>query len=272
MKTITGILSLLLLLNIPGSGQPNDLFTRLRAISGNGVDFYNVDGIEITSQSFNNEFSEKAILKQFKRYSIKESDLRSKDDSLPFNNYYISKMEETTPGLRQATSYYFIENRDKTWTAITFVLINKTDRPFEREFAELVCNKQIPKNIFSPLATDSIDFAGRALALNNSCKWMGINNVQCSGYGQMNWSVHKDLQDAQRAADGQLMINKALKGVRVAEEKEVAVLFEGKETSARKVTFDFTGIRSVMIRASGGKTLTVYYVAAPFAIISSVAY
>ena len=36
----------------------------------------------------------------------------------------------------------------------------------------------------------------------------------------------------------------------------------GQPTTAKKVTYDFTGVRSVLVGIGGGKTLTVYYVAA----------
>ena len=54
------------------SQDAGTLYTRLRGISNGGIDFFNVDGIEITSQILGGEFSKKNIAKKFKRYSIKE--------------------------------------------------------------------------------------------------------------------------------------------------------------------------------------------------------
>ena len=42
----------------------------------------------------------------------------------------------------------------------------------------------------------------------------------------------------------------------------VDILFEGTATKAKKVIYDLTGITSLLASASGGKTLTIYYVAA----------
>jgi hypothetical protein len=97
--------------------QDDSLFSRLQAISNSGTDFFNVDGIEITSQQLNAAFSKKTILKKFRKYSIKENDLNGVDSSIQYQNYYVSKSEEISPGTVQRTSYYFIENKSKGITA-----------------------------------------------------------------------------------------------------------------------------------------------------------
>ena len=245
-------------------GQKNDsLFSRLRAISNSGTDFFNVDGIEITSQNINSEFSKKNILKKFKKYSINENDLNGSDSSIQNQNYYISKSEEISQGTIQQTAYYFIESKSKGITAITFAGINKSDKVFEREFVGLIMNDEIPKSVYSPLEIDSINFAGRKIALGKSCHWMGINNVQCPYYGQMNWSVHKTLDDASQGVTNQYHVIKAKRGGKIISEELIDVIFEGTEIKAKKVVYDFKGVKSLLVGMSGGKTLTIYFVAAP---------
>jgi hypothetical protein len=245
-------------------GQNNDsLFSRLQGISNSGTDFFNVDGIEITSQSSGNEFSKKNVLKKFKKYSIKESDLNSSDSLIDLPNFYVSKTKEICAGTIQNTSYYFIENSNKGLTAITFGSINKKNRDFERQFVKLINDNNIPRSIYAPLQIDSINFSGRKIALGGSCRWMGINNVQCPYYGQMNWSVHKTFGDASNSVDNQFNIIKAKKNGKIISEELVDVIFEGTETKARKVIFDFKGVTSLVAGMSGGKTLTIYFVAAP---------
>ena len=191
--------------------QHDSLFQRLQAISNSGLDFFNVDGIEITSQTINLEFSKKSILKKFKKFSIKESDLTSSDSSILSQNYYVSKSEEIAAGTVQHSSYYFIENKSMSFTAITFSDINKSDKAFENKFVALIINGEIPKSVYTPLEIDSINFAGRKIALGKSCHWMGINNVQCPYYGQMNWSVHKTLEDASESVNNQYTVIKIKK-------------------------------------------------------------
>lgn len=245
-------------------GQNNDdLFSRLQAISNNGTDFFNVDGIEITSQNINSGFSKKNIVKKFKKYSIKESDLNSIDSLIQKQSYYVSKAEEVSIGTIQQTSYYFIENENKGITAITFSAVNKSDKVFEREFVSLVVNGGIPKSTYQPLEISSINFAGRKIELGASCQWMGINNVQCPYFGQMNWSVHKTLDDASRSVTNEYNVIKAKKGGKIISEELVEVVFEEAEVKARKVVYDFKGVKSLLVGMSGGKTLTIYFVAAP---------
>jgi hypothetical protein len=244
--------------------QQNDsLLSRLQAISNSGTDFFNVDGIAIISQHINAAFSKKTILKKFKKYSIKENELNGVDSSIQYQNYYVSKSDEISPGTVQQTSYYFIENKSKGITAITFANVNKIDRVFEREFITLIINDQIPKSVYTSLVIDSINFAGRNIVLGKSCNWMGINNVQCPYYGQMNWSVHKTLEDASQSVTNQYNIIKVKKGGKIISEELVDVIFEGTEVKAKKVVYDFKGVTSLLVGMSGGKTLTIYFVASP---------
>jgi hypothetical protein len=245
-------------------GQNKDsLFSRLRGISNNGTSFFNVDGIEITSQTITTEFSKKSILKNFRKYSIKESDLNTMDSLIGMPNFCVSKSEEISAGTIQNTSYYFIENSNKWLTAITFASVNKKDKDLEREFVKLINDNSIPKTIYEPMQIDSINFAGRKIALGGSCHWMGINNVQCPYYGQMNWSVHKTLDDASQSATNQYNILKAKKGGKIISEESVDVIFEGNEVKAKKVVYDFKGVASLLVGMSGGKILTIYFVGAP---------
>ena len=62
-------------------GQENDDFSkRLKAINNQTIIFYNVDGVDFSSQTFSNEFSEKGLKKLYRKYSIKESDIKTKDE------------------------------------------------------------------------------------------------------------------------------------------------------------------------------------------------
>lgn len=245
-------------------GQPNDsLFSRLRAISNNGVDFYNVDGIVITSQKKDVEFSSKNISTKFRQLSIKEKDLNSADTTLGFKNFYVYKSKEKPKGIFNNTSFYFIESSDQKLMGITFNSKNKTDKELERTIVRLIKNDAIPKSIFTPLEIDSIDFAGRKIYLGKRCNWMAINNVQCPYNGQMDWSIHKSLDDASQALNNRFTSIKASKGGKIISDTTVTVIFEGTEIKSRRIVYDFTGIKSLLVGMSGGKTLTVYYVAAP---------
>lgn len=255
---------ILLLISCLSYGQDNDnIFTRLQAISNNGVDFFNIDGIEITSQKIDALFTPKNISKKFKQLKIKENELVTGDSLLGFKNYYVFKSQEEPKGLHNNISYYFIESSDQKILGFTFASVNKTDKELERKFIKLVKDNLIPKSVYNDIQIDSIDFAGRKIPLGGSCHWMGINNVQCHYYGQMNWSVHKDYDDALKTVNNQFESIKARNNGKIIADTIVNVTFEGTKTTAKRVVYDFTGVTSALIGMSGGKTLTIYFVAAP---------
>ena len=241
--------------------QNDNLFNRLQAISYNGLTFYNVDGYSISSQTLNYKFTEKVLKKVYRKYSISKKDEKIKDKNLIYNNYHVSQSDNVTPKLIQNNSYYFLENNSKRVTIIQFGSINKKDREFERKMVNLIMENTIPKKCFTSMVIDSINFVGRKIKLGNSCKWTNVNTVQCPYYGEMNWSVHKNLKDAENTVEQQLEITKSRKGGKVIFEDIVDIKFEGTETKAKKVIYDFTGVTSLLVGMSGGKTLTIYYVA-----------
>lgn len=262
MRTL--LVALFLFAGITSYGQSNDsLFTRLHGLSIRDMEFFDVDGIEITCQTINTAFSAKNINKQFKQYKIKERDLTITDSLISQRNFYILKSDEVAPGTIQTSSAYFVENPGKGVTAFTFGAINKDIRDFERLFIKLILDNSIPKSVYDKQQIDSINFAGRKIPLGRSCYWKGVNNVQCPNYGQMNWSVHKTLDDAAQGVTNQMNVIKGRKVGRFISEESVDVIFEGNEVKARKTVFDFKGVSGLLAGMSGGKTLTIYFVSAP---------
>jgi len=256
------LFTIFLLFTITLSFAQNDsIFNRLQAINNNGLSFYNIDGYTITSQTLNYPFTEKGLKKAYRKYSIKKKVKKTKDEQLPYNNYYINNEESITENLVQNNSYYFIENQEKRITIIQFSSINKRDKEFERTIVKPIIEKKIPKENFASMRIDSINFVGRKIKLGNSCNWTNVNTVQCPYYGEMNWSVHKDLEDAKNTVEQQFSITKSRKNGKVISEEIVDIEFEGTETKAKKIIYDFTGLTSVLASMSGGKTLTIYYVA-----------
>jgi hypothetical protein len=241
----------------------DDVFSRLQAISNNGIDFFNVDGIEITSQRTNASFAPKNISKEFKQFKIKKKELIQGDSLLGFQNYYVFKTQEEPKGYHNNISYYFVKNSNNQVVGFTFASINKTDKEFERKFISSIMNNQIPNFVYNDLQADTIDFAGRKIPLGANCNWMGVNNIQCRYYGQMNWSVHQNLEGARETMNNHFASIKSRKNGEVVADTTVNVLFEGIETKAKKVVYDFTSVTSALVGMSGGKTLTIYYVAAP---------
>lgn len=262
MKKIFTIV-LLILISCLASAQTSELFDRLQGISNNGVDFFNVDGIEITKQTKTMAFNAKNIAKYFKQLGVKEKELTQTDSIIGFSNFYVRKSDEKKKGLINYISYYFIQSKNGEVTAFTFATINKISIEFERQFVKLALDNAIPKEVFNSPTIDSINFAGRKIPLGSSCNWMGVNNVQCRYYGQMNWSVHKSFDDAKQSVNNHFLSISSRNNGKVILDTTVAVIFEGAETNAHKIIYDFKGITSFLAGMSGGKTLTIYFVAVP---------
>lgn len=179
-------------------------------------------------------------------------------------NFHIAKAHKVSDEITQYTSYYFVKNTHDEITAITFTALHKTGKDFEWRMVNDICNNRVPKNLYTPLVVDSINFAGRKIDLGNRCKWMGVNNIECPLYGQMNWSVHKTIEGAAQSIKDQYNVIVAGNKGKIISDEMVDVVFEGRDAKARKIVFDPKGlVTSLLIRMAGAKTLTVYFVAAP---------
>ncbi|WP_299242283.1 hypothetical protein [uncultured Aquimarina sp.] len=243
-----------------GFAQDEGMFERLRAIRNSGTTFYNVDGIDFTSQNISSEFNDKNLKKAYRKNKIKKKDVKIADKQLKFENYKVVKREEFENALVSVSVNYFVKNNDNRISIFWFGYYDNDNPEFERKMIELIINNKIPKTCFSSIKTDNINFAGREIKLGGNCNWMNINNIQCPYYGQMNWSVHKTKESADLSIKNALKATKTKNGGKVISEEEVDIIFEEVTTKAKKVYYDFTGVTSLFASMSGGKNLTIYYV------------
>lgn len=255
------ILLILLIFNFQfGSAQNEKLFDRLNAINNSGTIFYNVDGIDFTSQTIFSDFNDKNLKKAYRKYKIKKTDIKETDKELNFENYKVVKREQLDNNLSSISVNYFVKNKDNRISIFWFGYYNKSNPEFERKMIELILNNEVPKSCFSSLKTNEVNFAGRKIELGGNCNWMNINNIQCPYNGQINWSVHKTKESADLSIQNQLKATKTKNGGKVESEEEIEIIFEGVPTTAKKVYYDFTGVTSLLVSMSGGKNLTIYYV------------
>ncbi|WP_447951083.1 hypothetical protein [Chryseobacterium koreense] len=253
-------LTILLILTSSICFSQESIFDRLTALNNNNKIWYNIDGYSVTSEIFNNSFDEKGLKKVLKKHNISEADVKIKDNKINFNNLFVSKQQKIVGDIYQTNNYYFVENPNKTTTVIWFIKNGKTDKETEEELVNKILENNIPEENFVPLKINSIDFAGRKIELGNSCYWTFLNTVQCPYFGEMNWSIHKTLRDAQECVENQLIVTKSRKSGKVTSEEFVNVDFEGVPTKAKKVIYEFSGVTSALAGMSGGKSLTVYYI------------
>jgi hypothetical protein len=241
--------------------QEIKILERLVALDNNGKIWYNIDGYSVTSEVFNYNFDEKGLKKVYKKHSIKEDDLKIKDDSISSQNIVVHKTEKLNDKLTQRNSYYFVENIDKKIIVIWFAKTSIENFIMQRELTNLIIENKIPRSNFVSMQTNQINFGNRQIELANSCYWTFLNTVQCPYFGEMNWSVHYSLEDAKESVENQLEMTKSRKSGKILSEEIVDVEFENVPTKAKKVIYDFTGLTAALAGMSGGKTLTIYYVA-----------
>ena len=194
----------------------------------------------------------------FRKHNISDSDQKYKDENITLNNYFISKQQNVIENIFQTNNYYFIESQNKTIIVIWFAKTGKTDKETEELLVNAILENKIPKENFVPMQISSINFADRTIELGNSCYWTFLNTVQCPYFGEMNWSIHKTLDDAKESVKNQFNITKSRKMGKVISEEMVDVEFEGVETKAKKAVFEINAVASTL---AGGKSLTIYYVA-----------
>ena len=243
------------------SAQENNILNRLSVLPNGGKIWYNIDGYSVTSENFNYSFDEKGLKKVFRKHNIEDSDIKTKDNLIVYNNLYVSKQQKVNDHQSQNNSYYFVEKPNKTIDVIWFIKNGKTDRETEEKLVNAIVENKIPKENYVPMKINAINFAGRTIELGNDCYWTFLNTIQCPYRGEMNWSVHKTLEDAKETIENQLNNTKSKKGGKVTSEEIVNVEFEGVTSKAKKVIYDFTGVTSALAGMSGGRTLHIYYIA-----------
>lgn len=242
--------------------QENDIFERLSVLVDNKDNtWYNIDNYSVKDENTKYSFDEKGLKKAYKKFRISDTDIKTKDPNIKINHLFVTKQEKITANLYQTNNYYFIENSSKNIRVISFANNGKVDHSMEVELVNLIIDDKIPQENYFSMHTDSINFAGRQIELSKQCYWTFLNSVQCPYMGQMNWSIHKTLDDAKDAIETQYTITTNRNGAKITNEETVDVEFEGVPTKAKKILLSLTGVNSLLAGTTGGKSLTVYYVA-----------
>lgn len=127
-----------------------------------------------------------------------------------------------------------VPHYQKGLIAIVFSGSNYTEPEFLNEFISSIAFKGVPKNIIMESFPDSISFLDFKFKRNEHCSWMGPRNLECYPNGQMNWSIHSSLENAQKSAD--LQLHQTLSNdVKILRDDSIKVTFVGKNTIARRV-------------------------------------
>jgi hypothetical protein len=232
-----------------------DVFSNTHGLKQKDVTFYEVEGYEITVLNDKGNWDEKGISKLKRKYKIDKGSNGDMDSLFSLNRCF-KRIEQRTPSVKQTGIYYFFPKGDGEILTISLQTLMSRDTLLEYFFVRFILNNSIPDFLYSSSVVDSIKFANRYIKLGPLCQWMGVHNVQCSSYGQMNWAEFRSLEKAQEMIATQLDVNLNNNLAKVLKQDTVSVVFEGVETNAIKLIYQFK-IPEII---AGCNTFAVYFI------------
>jgi hypothetical protein len=144
---------------------------------------------------------------------------------------------------------------------IAFSGINFVDEKYVEQVISSIAYHGIPKNLIVETSPDSISFGNIKFKRHYSCSWMGPRNLSCYPNGQMNWSIHDSLSEANRAI--KLQIDRTLsQDVKILRDDTIKVVFAGINTKARRLKLKAS--YPIFPFMSQSDILYAYYVATEF--------
>ena len=224
---------------------------------------FNVRGYEIIVDRAAGRFPKTYLSKMFPGFNLYVIDKPLPDSSLGIPALRLEKRwsrNKTGP----YSVYYFLPVTADTVLGIFISNYKLPDKALERELADLVLHSTIPDSLISYLNPPVVLLAGRSIPVNMHCLWAGANVMQCTGLGEMNWSLHPDMEEARSQTEAQEATNRDIKQFTVEQEEEVPVVFEGVPVTARRLRLHAKGVKGLLMKKmEGSRTLIVYYITAP---------
>lgn len=258
MKIKTLILWCLTSISISTLAQKNQTTRAISLAQGltqeNGA-FFDTEGYSIFWRVYEYNFDEKGINKVKKKLSIPKETIAIEDIEFPNAKTFLAI--DTFANSKRQTIYYFVYGGQGKTKVISFSTFADRVKTIEKEFYQAIISNSLPKNIFTPMLVDTVQFAGRGIDLGPSCLWRGVRNIQCPDKGQMSWSELSSFERAKQLTEGQKAINANMKMGLVLEDKEVDILFEGEPTKALKRKLKITIPQFIM---GGSNILIIYYI------------
>ena len=253
---------LLFLVSLQCYAQEVGFFEDFQAIKNGEAIFYEIHGTTITTETYSYRFNEKGLRKAFRKYKFNfKKTQKLIDNELGIENYYVQKVEKDIDDYQSYSTVFFIKNKEFI-SIVFFNGLKEKPHDFHRTFIKRFLENTIPKSIYVARKIDSIQFVKRFIKLGPSCRWMSVRNVQCPYNGQMDWTIHKSLEDAKEYNKIREAVSTHQRKMKLISRDSIDVIFEGKQTKAVKIVYDIKGLQSFLVNlSSGAKNLIVYYIA-----------
>ena len=191
-----------------------------------------------------------------------------KNPKLPYPHYYLPYYIKNSETHWQNTMVYFIgkETDGQKWSFIATIssVAEKPSEEIDTEMIQLILEKKVLNE--NHLGGRFFNFLGRKVPLMDECYWTGVNIVRCPTKGEMNWSLHPSLAEAQQAITLQkrwaMMIpapeNRTMS---LLMERDITLFFEGKETRATEIIYNEHYQHPILKSHHKDYKLIVYYIA-----------
>lgn len=110
------------------------------------------------------------------------------------------------------------------------------------------------------------NFLGRKVPLMDECYWQGVNIVRCPTKGEMNWSLHPSLAEAQLSLRlqkewGDMIPLEPNYTYNRTSEQQKTLIFEGKPSQVTEVIYNVRYQDPVLKSYHKDTKLIVYYIA-----------
>ena len=262
---------LLFLLSLSLAAQTKDAQKRLYYNPMEGDPAYAMGKYKLKLQGFEESFDTLVTKQNMVDFAKKNHFLDTipkQNPKLAMPHYYLTYYKKNRENHWQNTMVYFIgkkiEGKDVLLIATISSVSEAPSEEIDAEMIQLVLDKKVPKE--NHLGGRSFDFLGRKVPLMDECYWQGVNIVRCPTKGEMNWSLHPSLAEAQLSLRlqkewGDMIPLEPNYTYNRTSEQQKTLIFEGKPSQVTEVIYNVRYQDPVLKSYHKDTKLIVYYIA-----------
>jgi len=262
---------LLFLLSLSLAGQTKDVQKRLYYNPMEGDPAYAMGKYKLKLQGFAESFDTLVTKQNMVNFAKKNHILDTipkQNPKLAMPHYFLTYYKKNGENHWQNTMIYFIGNKIEGKDVLLIATISSVSEvPSEEidiEMLQLVLDKKVPKE--NHMGGRSFDFLGRKVPLMDECYWQGVNIVRCPTKGEMNWSLHPSLAEAQLSLRlqkewGDMIPLEPNYTYNRTSEQQKTLIFEGKPSQVTEVIYNVRYQDPVLKSYHKDTKLIVYYIA-----------
>jgi hypothetical protein len=264
-------ISLLSLITLPLAAQTKDAQKRLYYNSMEGDPAYAMGKYKLKLQGFEESFDTLVTKQNMVDFAKKNHFLDTipkQNPKLAMPHYYLTYYKKNRENHWQNTMIYFIgkkiEGKDVLLIATISSVSEAPSEEIDTEMIQLILEKKVLNE--NHLGGRFFNFLGRKVPLMDECYWQGVNIVRCPTKGEMNWSLHPSLAEAQLSLRlqkewGDMIPLEPNYTYNRTSEQQKTLIFEGKPTQVTEVIYNVRYQDPVLKSYHKDTKLIVYYIA-----------